>query len=503
MPDKAGALHRAAAIIRQYAGNINRLQFDRRIDPATVFFEVTAKSDAYEKITQDLSAIGYLQTSIRPVSFLKFHVDVPNRSGALDEFLQHTTEAGANITFIDYDDAGRHPGRLTVSLLVEQSGAVDTLMDEIKSKYRMEILEYDNTGEHLDDTVFYVTLAQKIRAIIGESEDAFLLSFLADTNHIAQELMDRGNDPKKAFSCVLATGESIRKTTGPSFSADVQRIGITDRLTLFCFQLPCGGSIFALKNTDEVVLIDTGYGIYFPDVRVMLERYGIGKPSDISRIIITHADGDHCGAGGYYSAPSFIHPVTLGIIRENNRAYGTRSDKLILESFYTKMINLFSGFTPPENVVLFPTKTLRMRGIFPVISTVEIGGISFEVLESLGGHIGGQVYLFSEEQGLLFAADSIINIASLTKERMDYNALAEFLVASVNVNNEVAKKERAALLHLIAETDSRLKEKGKRCIVCGGHGAVSVLDGKRLSAFGDIGHYGAVVPDQCPPNPPA
>jgi len=493
MPDEAGALHRAAAIIRHYNGNINRLQFDRRIDPATVFFEVTAEEESYAEIARELAAIGYLQTSIRPFSFLKFTVHVPNRSGALDEFLQYTTRAKANITFIDYDDAGRHPGRLTVSLRIEKTRAVENLMEEIKSKYRMEILEYDNTGERLDETVFYVTLAQKIRSIIGESEDAFLLSFLADTNHIAQELMARGNDPKKAVSCVLSTGESIRATTGPGFSADVQRVRVSESLSLFCFQMPCGGSVFALQTPEEIVLVDTGYGIYFPDLRTLLERYGIGI-ADISRIIITHADGDHCGAGGFFSVPSFMHATTLGIIRENNRAYGTRSDKLILESFYTKMINLFSGFTPPENIVLFPSEPVRKRGPFSVLASVEIGSIPFEVLESLGGHIGGQVYLFSEEHGILFAADSIINIASLTPGRMAYNALAEFLVASVNVNNDIAKKERSALLEIIGETDMKLKHLGKRCIVCGGHGAVSVLEGKKLVTFGAIEHYGAIPP---------
>lgn len=493
MPNEAGALQRAAAIIRQFNGNINRLQYDRRIDPATVFFEVTADAESHRKIADELAAIGYLQTSIRPVSFLKFYVYVPDRSGALDEFLQHTTRAGANIAFIDYDDAGRHPGRLTVSLHVEQSGAAATLMEEIKSRYRMEILEYDNSGEHLDETVFYVNLAQKIRSIVGESEDAFLLSFLADTNHIAQELMDRGNDPKKAFSCVLATGRTMRETTGRQFSADVQRIRITDRLTLFCFQMPCGGNVFVLKTPDEVMLVDTGYGLYHADVCTMLERYGIGSTSGISRIVITHADADHCGAGGFFHTPSYMHPVTREIIRKNNRAYGTRSDKLILEAFYTKMINLFSGFTPPEKIVLFGREPAGFRGIFPVIGTVAIDGIRFDVLESLGGHIGGQVYLFSAEEGLLFAADSIINVASLTPERSAYNALAEFLVASVNVDNELAKKERAALFYLIAATDADLAGKGKRCIVCGGHGAVSVYENRKLVVYGDVEHYGAAL----------
>jgi len=491
MPDKAGALRRAAAIIRQYNGNINRLQYDRRIDPATVFFEVTCDEQSYGEITRNLEAIGYLQTSIRPISYLKFFVSIPNRSGALDEFLCYTTQVGANIAFIDFDDAGRHPGRLTVSLQVEQSDLVDELMEQLKSKYRMEILEYDNTGRHLDDTVFYVTLAQKIRSIIGESEDNFLLSFLSDVNHIAQELMDRGNDPKKVFESVLSTGMTIQTTTGAHFYADVQRIKVTDRITLFTFQMPCGGNVFVMKTPDEAVLIDTGYGIYHNEIRDMLEWYGIGRPSYVSRIIITHADADHCGAGGWYPVPAYMHPVTQEIIRKNNRAYGSRSEGSILEAFYTKMINLFSGFKPSENIVLFNNDPSGMRGLFPVIGAVTIDGIKLDVLESLGGHMVGQVYLFSEEHGLLFAADSLINFASLTPERSSYNSLADFLVTSVNVDSELARKERKALADLVSATDAALKEKGKRCIVCGGHGAVSVYEEGNLVVYGDVEHYGA------------
>ena len=42
VPDEPGSLQRAASIIRKFGGNINRIHYDRRIDPSTVFFEVTA-----------------------------------------------------------------------------------------------------------------------------------------------------------------------------------------------------------------------------------------------------------------------------------------------------------------------------------------------------------------------------------------------------------------------------------------------------------------------------
>jgi hypothetical protein len=81
MPDTPGSLHRAAEIIKKYEGNINRIQYDRRIDPITVFYEVTASDEAFRKITKDLAEKGYLQTSLKPLNFLKFRVYLLTNQG--------------------------------------------------------------------------------------------------------------------------------------------------------------------------------------------------------------------------------------------------------------------------------------------------------------------------------------------------------------------------------------------------------------------------------------
>lgn len=495
MPDKPGSLHRAAEIIKQYDGNINRIQFDRRIDPQTVFYEVTATEEAYENITRDLAAIGYLQTSIKPLDFLKFSVDMPHKPGALHEFLQYTTSAGANIAFIDFDDKGRHPQRLTVSLNCEHSSAVETLLDQLKSRYRLEILEYDKTGKHLDDTVFYVRFAQNVRALIGDSEDQFILTFLTDINHMAQELMDRGCNPHQVFDSVLATGQSMNRTTGAGFYADVQQFVITETMTLYCYQPPCGGSMFIIKTADELLMIDTGYGIYHDAIMAMLATYGMGDIRKVSRIIVTHADADHCGGAGFFAVPVSMHEGTLNIIRTNNRSYGSRSDHATLDEFYTKMINLFSRFNTPEKISCFGKPDGTVRGIFPVIGRVRIADLELEVLDGLGGHTHGQVFLYSKERGLLFTADSVINFSSLTKERADYSSLAAFLVTSVNVDSEYAKKERLALMALAQETDVALAGTGRRCLICGGHGAVSTVENGKLAVAGTIEHYTATKTD--------
>jgi glyoxylase-like metal-dependent hydrolase (beta-lactamase superfamily II) len=489
VPDAPGSLQQAAAIIKRYDGNINRLQFDRRIDPYTVFFEVTTSEESFEKITRDLAALGFLQTSLKPISFLRCCVYLSNRAGALHEFLEYPTRAGANIAFIDFDDAGRHPERLTVSLNLEDPAIVDRLLDKLKSRYRLEILEYDTTGRHLDDTVFYVRLAQEFRELIGGSEDAFLLSFLADTNHIAQELMNRGNDPRQVFDSVLATGRTLQATTGEHFYADVQQSAVTDLVDLFCFQMPCGGSVYVLRSPDESLMIDTGYGIYHADVMRMFAHNGLGGEQRFRQVIVTHADADHCGAAGFFPGEILMHPGTREIIRKNNRAYGSRSEHSLLEAFYTKMINLFSQFRPPQQTRCLGPSGEPPRSIFPSLGTIRIGDLDLEVLEGMGGHTVGQVYLYSASRGLLFTADSVINFSSLTPERAKYNSLADFLVTSVNVDSDLARKERRALLELAESTDRRLSGSGRRCFICGGHGAVSVLEGGKLVPHGDIIRY--------------
>ena len=483
MPDHPGALQRAAEVIRRHGGNINRIQFDRRIDPVTVFFELTAPEEAQALIHSELAGMGYLQSTLKPSSFLKFWVFLPNRPGALSTFLEITTACNANIAYIDFDDRGSNPDRLTVSLNLDDSAAVNRLLDQLKSRYPLEILEYDTTGKNLDNTVFYLRFAQEIRRIVGDSEEGFLLSLLGDINHIAQELSKLGQDPRTVFENILHNGNILKETTGAGFYVDIQEIALTEGMTLYCLQPPCGGSVFLIDTPDKSLMIDTGYGIYHRDMVSVIRRQIPGVLDRLEKIVITHADADHCGAGGFFPTESVMHPGTLDIIRVANRAYGSRSEASILEEVYTTLINLFSYFHPPEKIELLDCTPRGFRQSFPVIGSVRIGGFDLEILEGKGGHQHGQIYVYSPDLGLLFTADTVINFRHLTEERSRYNSLAVFLVTSVNVDSDMAREERAALLELANASRGEYHGGRTECLVCGGHGPVSVITGGDLVPY--------------------
>jgi glyoxylase-like metal-dependent hydrolase (beta-lactamase superfamily II)/ACT domain-containing protein len=489
IPDQPGSLHRAAEVIARHGGNITRIQFDRRIDPYTVFFELAAAPSAGESIAGELAGLGYLQTALQPISFLKLSVHIPHTTGALLDFLHYTTACKANIAAIDFDDRGRHPDRLTVSLNLEDSAAVSLLLDQLKSRFRMEVLEYDTTGRHLDDTVFYLRFAQSIRTLLGESEDAFLLKLLGDINHIVQELMGLGQDPRVVFGSILETGETLQKTAGDGFYCEVQKIALDRDITLLCIQPPCGGNVFILDSGGECLMVDTGYGIYEPEIKAVIREKVPGALERLTRLVITHADADHCGAGGHYRVPALMHPGTLDIIRVSNRAYGSRSEASILEEVYTTLINLFSRFCPPVDVALLDRSAGAMRGPFPILAAITVGRHRFEVLEGKGGHLHGQVYLYSPDLGVLFTADTVINFDRLTPERARYNTLAVILVTSVNVDSDVAREERKTLASLAQESRGPFFNGRMQCLICGGHGPVSVFSGGRMEPWGEVEHY--------------
>ncbi|HDQ08725.1 MAG TPA: MBL fold metallo-hydrolase [Methanoculleus sp.] len=488
VPTSPGSLQRGVSIITDHHGNINRIHYDRKIDPHTVFFEVTATEDGFARIREELAAIGYLQTSITPLSTLTFHVFLPHEPGALDTFLTYIAGAGAVIGKIAFDDTGSHPDRVTVTIIVEESGPADELLGMLTARYPMEVIEYDRTGEHLDDTVFYLRFAQKMRTLIGRDDDEFLLAFMADINHTAHELTNLGEDPKAVFRNVLEAGEYIRETCGDGFYADVQQFEASEEVTIYAFQLPGGGNIYLFRTLDGLVMLDTGYAVYHPDVMRMLPAYGLNLHEGLSRIIISHGDADHCGAGGFFDVPALMHPATLAIIRSGNRAWGSVNESLVLEEVYTTMIALYSRWHPPaeENISLLPKESEVKRSIFPVLGTTTIGDLTFEILLSLGGHQVGQTILWCPEKGYLFPADSLMNFSSLTPERRRYNSYADYLVTSVNVDSDLARTERKALFAMAQEYE---RDCGEPCTIFGGHGAISFYATGTMEIAGEMEHY--------------
>jgi glyoxylase-like metal-dependent hydrolase (beta-lactamase superfamily II) len=215
----------------------------------------------------------------------------------------------------------------------------------------------------------------------------------------------------------------------------------------------------------------------------------LGDLRNLTALLITHADADHCGGAGLLSAVSWLSRTSLDCIRTRNRAFGSRSEGLILETVYTTLINLFSRFTPPQDMKVLPESGTGKAGAFPILARFMVGNHGFEILEGFDGHMAGQVYLASPDLGVLFTGDSLINLESLTPDRRSFNSLAVNLITSVNVDRDLARRERRELLSLASSFEGGGQPLGRPCLICGGHGPLSVLQEGSLITYGKLERY--------------
>lgn len=303
----------------------------------------------------------------------------------------------------------------------------------------------------------------------------------------------QGISPEKYLELVKGIGDYLGANTGKNFTSDYQKIQLTANITFYSFQLPGGGNLNIFDaGEDGKMVLDTGYGCFFNDCDKMLEKVGVDGFFDTRVVICTHADADHCGAAGYFKMMPLMHPTCKAILDAGTRNYGSVNNLDLLEKFYTTSINTMSRMNVPDKVIECGTEPIGMRGIFPIIEKISFAGMEFEVWESLGGHIAGQLLLFEPNLGMLFTSDAFINFATLSKERADYCSIADSMIGSVNVDSEIARTERKELTRLAVELDAELKKNGKYLLICCGHGAVSKIDENgNLVPASELIHYSA------------
>ncbi|MFA7342287.1 MAG: MBL fold metallo-hydrolase, partial [Candidatus Methanomethylophilaceae archaeon] len=415
----------------------------------------------FDDAMQELEGMGYLRRSLSEPVYLKFEVQLPQAEGALFDFLDGITSTRSNISFLDFDVTGGEPDALRVGIVLDDQCRAEELMDIVKKRYPMSILEYRTTGEGLDDAVFYVRFAQELRSLIPDVDDGFLLRFLSDINHIMQSLHRRGQDHREVFQSILDSGRYLHRTIGPEFFCDIQTMDLLEGV-LLALQMPCGGNVYVLQRSEGVVLVDSGYGHYHADLMRCMEHLGI-KAEDVDSILLTHADADHCGSAGHFPCPTHLSPGSLSVIQSSDRAHGSSREGSILESYYTRIINLLSGCRPPSDVRLFPSRSQGRRGGFDIMERRSICGWELEVLQGMDGHVPGQTFFYLPRSNVLFSSDSLMDFNSLSPERKQYMNLAKLLMTTVNVDSERAGAERRALQELASQTG---------CLVCGGHGSV-------------------------------
>lgn len=491
MPDKTGAFLTASKIIAKHSGNIVRVSYNKAVDLHTLFIDVEAADGDLSLIAEELARVGYLHNKISEINVIVVEIRIPDRPGAVLPVLKILDRYDINISYINSSADGAPYQKFKMGLLIEDPAIIKMLLDEISELYSIDIIDYADSEKNLDNTIFYIRMANEMQKLLGLNTEK-TMEFISEANRILQVLQEKDENPDKVFNYIRRFAHFISRHRGVDFKTDVEKIRISDTVTLHSIQPPCGSNTYVLETRDEMVLIDTGYAIYANEMFDVFDRLFPDWREKCRRVLITHADVDHCG---------LLAKLPLAKILLNQKSADSLSRQMkgirdYRESYdfglgysYSKLSRIISGYVPPDGgrFEIFDSDTPENHPDLIPIGVFRIGDLEFAALEGSGGHIDGEMVFVCREHGLVITGDILVNITGFSSERAEFNSLAPYLMRSVNVNSEKATEMRRQVIRLIEEIQDTQQ---KPCLVCGGHGPLSVWRDCRLDKALNLGDKG-------------
>ncbi len=483
MPDKTGAFLLASRIIAKHHGNITRVSYNKAVDLHTLFIDVAADRVNLEAITEELERVGYLKRSNPEIRVIVVEIKVPDQPGAILPVLKVLDQYDINISYLNSCSNSTPYQHFKMGLLIENPAIIKMVLDDISELYPINIIDYDDSEKVLDNTIFYIRLANEMQKCLGLSNEA-TAEFISESNRIMQALQEKGESPAKVFDYIRRFAYFISQHRGDRFQVEIERVAISATIVLYSIQPPCGSNTVILDTKDELVLIDTGYAIYADEMFAIFRQLFPDWETRRKKVYITHADVDHCGLlsklpdvkiGLNQKSAASLHRQTVGL-----PDYRETHD---LGLGYSKLSRIISGYVPPNNgqfELLDEGTPAEHDGIIR-IGAFPVAELLFEVWEGSGGHLAGEMIFVCAESGIIFTGDNLVNISGFSPERSEFNSLAPYLMRSVNMNSRKATAMRDAIVQLI----EAIQTANRQCLICGGHGPLSVLvNGKMINYQG-------------------
>lgn len=500
LKDKPGFLAAFSALIAECGGNISFFHYDRSVDSSRVVVEVQmqgqndldalltalkAKKYAFEKIREMKDDIQI--TAIENI--LEIRARLINRPGSLASFAGLLKRHYANVIYMFYDE-DIDPQAANIAMAAKDPGEIDELLNSLNAEgyyYRVLYRGSDKKEvEHLIGLKLVEKFFMRLRKLLSDRDTKEVKVLVESSVELSDDLIlfyaEAGNNLEAAdvFEKVLTLASLSRSNIGRRFSpVEMPPLKIGGRVRLSGFRLPTSENIYVFQHDGELTMIDGGYGIYYDDINKLFRKKG-WDPADLRRIFITHADADHAGTAGYFAeefgTKVYMHPAGKAVIAGDNRAYGVSGKLSDLNKFYTRLVNRFTNCRFPGEPEYFSSSVTGKAGAFNIIDAFSIGDLEFEVLESLGGHIPGNVFFLNRKYGLIFTADYMLNIKSLSAENRDTLNVYKYLLISPNSNGPVFREEMAALQELMLGINTEVRKSGKSALIFPGHGEYYSLD---------------------------
>ncbi len=451
MPDHIGAFLKASKCLASLGINITRVSYNKAVDSHTLFIDAEGSPEQLDEADRQLTQIGYLQgnSTQKSIVLLEFRLrDVP---GSVTDVLNLISQYHFNISYISSQENGSAYQYFKMGLFVEDYDKVARFIRDAEELCRVRVIDYNHSEKVFDNSIFYNSFVNALVKTMGLS-DSVRNDLLVNANLAMQTLDEQGLSPYKTFDSISRFADLLAKSRGEHFSPRISHHTITDQTSITIIEPPCGSNTFIIRSNDQYLFIDSGYAVYRNEMEQIF-RSLIPDFEDIQRrILITHADVDHCGLLPMFDEILTSHRSKECLRLEYEGLDGFREQNPLHKPY----INMCKTLT-----MYRPVSSSRVTGLWGTeqpptepltyIGTFDFEELHFDVYEGQGGHLPGEVVLIDRQHRLVFTGDVFINVHGLTAEQAEYNQFAPILMTSVDTDPKLCAQQRKAILQLLGD----------------------------------------------------
>lgn len=446
MPNHIGAFLKASRCFAELGINITRVSYNKAIDSHTLFIDAEGTPEQLEKADMQLTKIGYLQSekSNKSIVLLEFRLkDIP---GSVTDVLALIDEFDFNISYISSQENGTDFQLFKMGLFVDDADKINEFLASAEKLCRVRVIDYNHTEKIYDNSIFYNSFVSEIARNTGLSDEK-RDNLLINTNLAMQTLDEQGLSPYRTFDSIGRFAELLAASKGEAFLPRITNHKITDNTEIILIEPPCGSNTAIIKNGNNVLFIDCGYACYRSEMEQIFRDILPDYDNMKKRILITHADLDHCGLLPIFDEILASEKSAECLKAEFEGADGFR-ERNRLHKPYINICKILTDYTPPSPDKIKIIHKGRCESDTPLVQTgfINFGDLEFEIYEGKGGHLLGEIVLIDYKNHIAFTGDIFVNLRGFTPEQAKYNQYAPILMTSVDTDPQLCAVERQAIM---------------------------------------------------------
>ena len=463
MPNHIGAFLQASRCFARLGVNICRVSYNKAVDSHTLFIDAEGTPEQLAQADTELTRIGYLQRTNAGANVILIEFRLPDVPGGVVRVLELIAQFNFNISYMSSQENNTPFQFFKMGLFVENREDIHRFLAEAEKLCPVRVIDYNQSEKVFDNSIFYNSFVSGLSEGLGLSE-AVENELMVNANLAMQTLDERGLSPYRTFDSISRFADLLSACRGEAFSPRITRHNVSPQTELILIEPPCGSNTAILISGEDALFIDSGYACYREEMLAIFRKIFPDFDGMRKRILITHADVDHCGLLDLFDEV-ILSARSAECLRLEYEGEGGFREQNYLHKPYIRICKALTSYrvTGPEKLATPWRSAAFGRDCLQYVGDFEFADLYFEVYEGRGGHLPGEVVLIDYEHRLAFTGDVYVNLKGMTSEQKQYNRYAPILMTSVDTDPELCARERNAILQRLGQGKWQ---------VFGAHGAV-------------------------------